>query len=443
MTTPAEAADHPDGAWPEAFDADESRLRERTVELIRLGRTDACLDMWQRPEAATEENLGWLDRMAWRAMDARDYVAAGEWGRLLALARWRSGADADGHRSVAGQSLRPTPVSRLTVAKLAHDIEQLRYLRGRGLLGEGYDAVIAAYQATAERLVAQGDFGQVPLTDADRASIGHVYNRLLHLGTAPRLGRALGDGWDRRKVQEAYLGDGCGVVVIDDLLTPEALTSLRAFCLESTVWSANRYAHGRLGAFFRDGFNCPLLLQIAEELADALPQVIGDRYPLRQLWAFKNGAELPRSGHTHADFAAVNVNFWITPTEANLDPGSGGLIVHRADAPPDWDFDTYNGRPDIIGSYLETRQVGAIRIPYRANRAILFNSDLFHGTDGIRFRPGYENRRINITMLYGERADDVHHRNPQGDRGSGVRGAGGGAAAWRSGAFARARAGRG
>ncbi|MFI8519933.1 hypothetical protein ACIGEZ_19155 [Streptomyces sp. NPDC085481] len=416
---------------------DAAEVRDTTLRLARLGHTDECLDLWRRPETATDENLAWLDRVAWEAMDARDYATAGELGRVLALARWRSGADADGRPTTSAESLRPLPVPHLSVAKLRHDIEQLRYLRARGLLGEGYDLVIGRYETVAERLVAEGEFGQTPMADEDRAAIGHVYNRLLHLGTAPRLDRALACGWDRTAVQARYLGDGFGVVVIDDLLTPEALDSLRAFCLESTVWSANRYAHGRLGAFFRDGFNCPLLLQIAEELAEALPEVIGHRYPLRQLWAFKNGPDLPRSGHTHADFAAVNVNFWITPTEANLDPGSGGLLVHRADAPADWDFDTYNGRPDIIGSYLETRQVGAVRIPYRANRAVLFDSDLFHGTDGVRFRPGYENRRINITMLYGERADDVHHRNPQGD--SGLPTGAGGAAAWRSGAFTRAR----
>ncbi|MDO0939124.1 hypothetical protein QQY66_48250 [Streptomyces sp. DG2A-72] len=42
--------------------------------------------------------------------------------------------------------------------------------------------------------------------------------------------------------------------------------------------------------------------------------------------AFKNGPDLPRSGQTQADFAAVNVNFWISPTEANLAPDSGGLV---------------------------------------------------------------------------------------------------------------------
>lgn len=117
--------------------------------------------------------------------------------------------------------------------------------------------------------------------------------------------------------------------------------------------------------------------------------------------------------------------------------------MHRADAPPDWDFDTYNGSPDLIWSYLRSRHVRSVEIPYRANRAIVFNSDLFHGTAGVRFKPGYENRRINITMLYGERADDVHHRNPQADPDIGARTAAAAATgAWRSAAFARARGAR-
>jgi len=34
---------------------------------------------------------------------------------------------------------------------------------------------------------------------------------------------------------------------------------------------------------------------------------------------------------------------------------------------------------------------------------VVFNSDLFHATDEFHFRDGYENRRINITMLFGLR----------------------------------------
>ena len=44
-----------------------------------------------------------------------------------------------------------------------------------------------------------------------------------------------------------------------------------------------------------------------------------------------------------------------------------------------------------------------VTIPYRANRAVIFDSDLFHKTDRIDFKSGYLNRRINVTMLYGDR----------------------------------------
>ena len=90
-----------------------------------------------------------------------------------------------------------------------------------------------------------------------------------------------------------------------------------------TIWSTNRYSHGRLGSFFHDGFTSPLLLQIADDLRTALPRVIGDRHRLRQAWGFKDGCTLPGRS-THADFAAVNVNFWVTPDDANLDDISGG-----------------------------------------------------------------------------------------------------------------------
>jgi hypothetical protein len=227
-----------------------------------------------------------------------------------------------------------------------------------------------------------------------------------------------------------------GLVVVDDFLSVEVLDELRLFCLESTIWFANRYGHGRLGAFFNDGFNSPLLLQIAEGLREAFPRVIVDRYPLRQLWAFKNGEYLPGGSTTHADFAAVNVNFWITPAEANLDAESGGLLVYDVDAPPSWDFVMYNGRQDLIDQYLRQQNARPVVIPYRENRAIIFNSDLFHASAGLRFRPGYENRRVNITMLYGDRENDEHHANVGHELGQGPSLM---QSAWRSSAFSRAR----
>jgi hypothetical protein len=193
------------------------------------------------------------------------------------------------------------------------------------------------------------------------------------------------------------------LVVIDRFLTDDALESLRAFCLESTVWSTNRYDHDRLGSFFRDGFNCPLLVQIAEELRAAFPRVIGRRR-VTQIWGYKYASTQPALP-PHADFAAVNVNFWITPDEANLQRNAGGLVVYDVDAPRDWDFPTYNRNAAKIRELLAARKARPRRIAYRCNRAVIFDSDLFHATPALRFREGYENRRINVTFLYGDRHD--------------------------------------
>ena len=105
----------------------------------------------------------------------------------------------------------------------------------------------------------------------------------------------------------------------------------------------------------------------------------------------------------HADFAAVNVNFWVTPDEANLDEDSGGLIVWNKRMPPDWELWRYKDDIPAIREFLSNSRAKSLDVPYRQNRAVMFNSDLFHETGRLNFRDGYENRRINVTMLFGQR----------------------------------------
>ena len=106
------------------------------------------------------------------------------------------------------------------------------------------------------------------------------------------------------------------------------------------------------------------------------------------------------------DAAAVNVNFWITPNEANLDLTCGGVTVWDKEAPKDWDFRAYNDRqhkPKIM-DFLRSSGASPVTVPYRENRALIFNSDLFHESDRCVFRDGYQFRRINVTFLYGHRS---------------------------------------
>lgn len=409
-------------AWPAAMPS----LRDHALERLAAGHGAEAQALIAAELQRGGDAVRWLSDRIVEAMTAPDLRPAGVMAAALA-AHQRGPAPGDPATAAT---------RRITLPKLRHDIAQYRLLRGIGALGPDFDATIAAHEAALARHAALGENASAPMDALDLATLDAAYGRIVHREDAPRLpGGALAAHWDRDHAQRTYLSGRTGVLVIDDFLAPEALARLERFCLRSTCWFGNRYADGRLGAFFFSGFNCPLLLQIAEEIRDALPAVIGPRYPLRQLWAFKNTGVLPPDSTIHADFAAVNVNFWITPDDANLDPDSGGMVVYDIDAPASWDFATYNERIDIIRDYLRARRPGALRVPYKRNRAIIFNSDLFHATEAVRFRDDYRSHRINVTMLYGDRADDAHR--PPADDGSADIGLD--RNAWRSAAFARTR----
>ena len=378
-------------------------------------RNDAALRRVQAPAAAAEDGVEAGDRADVDGIEELD-AAINE--ALCADDLQRAGERAARYAELSrGTRFYPVPRDRdpdlpepvhsgrvLTPAKLVHDIEQLRYLQSRGVVAFDVAPIVDAYEDILDTLRPLGADARVPLIGPARDKIGYVYARLAHVRETPRVARALSEAWAPAAVEAAYLDARPHFVVVDDFLSPEALREMRLFCLESTVWSTNRYAHGRLGSFFRDGFNCPLLIQIAEELRAAFPRIVGARHRLTQLWGYKHTTTQPALS-PHADFAAVNVNFWITPDEANLDPTEGGLVVYDVDAPRDWAFDSYNKDARRIRAFLAERGAKATRIPYKCNRAVVFDSDLFHATPAVRFRDGYEQRRINVTALFGERND--------------------------------------
>jgi tetratricopeptide (TPR) repeat protein len=223
----------------------------------------------------------------------------------------------------------------------------------------------------------------------------------LHIVGGSRLKNRVINPDNAGEASRQWLKSDPHIVVIDNLLTQEALAQLRRYCLGSCVWQTS-YAQGYLGAFPESGFAAPLLAQVAEELSSTFCDIFAD-HRLRYHWGFKYDSKLDGIG-IHADEAAVNVNFWITPDSANRDPQSGGLVVWDKAAPLEWDFAKFNADEKAAYDFLAQKQAGAITIPYRANRAVIFDSNLFHKTDKICFAEGYENRRINITMLYGRRA---------------------------------------
>ena len=297
--------------------------------------------------------------------------------------------------------LRRDPAARRTsLHNLRLESEQLEHLLALGRIEPSYGAELDAYREIIEALSGPGFPGhRRELTDAQFRRIGRTMHRWIHTGpTAAVESGALNPEVDFAEVERRYR-ESQGVAVVDGFLSPEALLALRAYCLETTFWFDYRKAGGYSGAYMEQGFGSELLLQLAAELRAALPGLLGP-HRLGQMWAYIYDSAM--SGITpHADQAALNLNFWLTPDSANLDLRTGGLVIYTREAPADWDFAAYNSRPWDIEVFV--RGSGSVVVPHRCNRLVMFNSNLIHKTDSFRFRPGLENRRINVTMLFGER----------------------------------------
>ncbi len=231
--------------------------------------------------------------------------------------------------------------------------------------------------------------------------LAFFYRNRVHLEPGSTVaGGALNPDLDGEALTAKYQSKDPEFLVIDNFLSSDALQALRDYCTYSTIWHQDRPS-GYLASTLPENFACPLLFQISNELAALLPDVI-KTHRLAYAWGFKYDSALT-GVPVHADDAVVNVNFWLTRDEANRSPETGGLIIWDKKPPADWKYEEYNNSTGIDGirEFLNTEGANGIRIPHRANRVVIFDSDLFHETDYIDFKDDYLSRRVNVTLLYG------------------------------------------
>lgn len=377
------------GCFEAALRADPTYVSahyNRAVALLRLDDTQEAIKAFSRAAQLEPQHyeahrvLGFL------------WLAQGERGRALdhfaCTYELRRGDD---RTTIAQNSL-----TTATRQKLEHDAEQFLYLSRHTRERLRFELLARSYRAVAEQLANAA----APLSDAQLDALGEDYNAAIHLREAPEVA---GGAVNKRADQAALAAqfDVQGAIFVDDLLTPPALASLRRFLLESTIWHDFSHIEGFVASYLEDGLACPLVLQIADELRHAFSEILGP-HALSQAWAFK-GLRPQAAVDVHADDAAISVNFWVTPTEANLKPGSGGLVVCLAPPPSDWEIKDYDADQGRIVTFLEQNASRRLIVPYARNRAALFRSRLFHYSDRPEFASEYENRRINLTLLYGGR----------------------------------------
>jgi tetratricopeptide (TPR) repeat protein len=361
----------------------------RGVALQKLGRMREAI-------AAMTTSVG-LEPGNYDAHRALGFLrlAGGERDRALDhLARTyelRRGEDRDGSALAS--------ITHASRRKLVHDAAQLRHIAGVKRDGKRFELLARAYDMVARELPEERI---VALSSEQLDMLGEDYNCAIHIAAAPAIdGPAVSPTLDRVRIGRDLAGETGqgGATFVDGLLTPPALARLRRYLLESTIWHDFSHIGGFVATYLEDGLACPLVLQIADELRAALPDVLGP-YPLSQAWAFK-GLEGSAAVAAHADDARWSVNLWLTPDAANLDPASGGLVVCRTPPPADWEIRGYDADAAEIDAFMARHAADSLAVPYGENRAVLFEARLFHRSDAPSFAPEYVNHRINLTLLYG------------------------------------------
>lgn len=335
--------------------------------------------------------------------------------------------------AIEGKSLPEQLIARgggltyTTAYKLQHDLEQAEYLADilqdakeakffRNIVAPTYRKLLEVSIPPLDELTRTLGLYAFTLSDKQATHIDKVYNKALYKPNIDELKDETGKDillinpkLDTGTAERQWFGQEAshkhpGIIVIDDLLSQDALAALQRILWESTVWYQTKLPlkfGGYVGAYIDDGLHDRLLLQLATELSSRLPRILKG-HPLKYLWAYKYDSDYTGI-NLHADQAAVNVNIWLTPDTANLDPESGGLVVYTAKPPVDWDFAEYNTATELVREQLlRPTNFANVTIPYRCNRAVIFDSALFHQTDQFKFRKGYTNRRINLTLLYGD-----------------------------------------
>ncbi|KAL7543289.1 hypothetical protein ACHAXR_012607 [Thalassiosira sp. AJA248-18] len=331
-----------------------------------------------------------------------------------------------------------------TEYKLKHDLEQARYLAKQlqhsdPQMSNYFESqVIPIYEQVLQKIPPLTELkrtkGLYAFTKEDYAlGIGNVYNKALYMTSAD----ILDAGWreqgllnselDWESIQRDWFGESDkvqidsatatakettppsipGVIIIDDLFTPQTLSILRKLLLRNTHWFQTKtpLEFGKyVGSYIDDGLNDPIFLELAKQLHQSMPRLMKGHY-LKYMWAYKYDSEWESGINLHADQAAVNVNMWLSMDEADLEEEGygGGLVVFTAKPPSHWDFESYNTNTDfVVEELLRPTNFANVTVQHKPNRAVIFDSALFHQTDKYKFKKGYENGRINLTLLFGE-----------------------------------------
>jgi hypothetical protein len=284
-------------------------------------------------------------------------------------------------------------------ARLLHDIAQFYFLQKKGLLDSGNEQLINAYLDVLES--APENSNESMLFDVPNNTSKEFlknYNQLIYFDkSANKCKKAINPEIDWACVDLGFCKNLKEFVVLDNFLTKEALNELYMFCLLSTIWEQINTVND-FYATISNGLASPLIFQIAYELCSILPNSLSELC-LMDGWAVKYCGKESEVG-VHADRGNFTLNFWITPDNANLAQGTGGMSIWNKHFPNTFFDLCEEEKKAFVKEVLREPNIKSTTIDYKCNRAIIFRSSLAHGTEPYKFSSHYSAHRMNITLLF-------------------------------------------
>ena len=197
------------------------------------------------------------------------------------------------------------------------------------------------------------------------------------------------------------------VAVIDRVFTAEALRQVRKTLAASPEWHVPDW--GRDAWDLANGFQRlvdPQIVGAADLCVETARRADMGAVRLTSCFAIRcngNAGLLP-----HADAADIVLNVWLTPDRFNCVPGSGGMTFWNRPVPEGVPKESFTNAAWVRRYLALSGPASRLQIPYRENRAVLFDGRMIHQSQPISFTSERsEEFRLNLTFAM----DYLHDRD--------------------------------
>lgn len=204
---------------------------------------------------------------------------------------------------------------------------------------------------------------------------------------------------DWPQIRQSYDDSDEAYVVIDSFLPTVMAHQLHKELVQNPMWRiknpVSKHLHNRQP-------KTNMTRTIVPELQHIFAQHFDAKLQVDDFWAMMYSRN--SDGNVHADFGDLTLTYWLTPEEFNKDPGTGGLILYDVRRPDGMKVNEFLSAGEASARYVQMHSSGdPTTIPYRFNRAVLFNPRIFHKSDSPHFDITDPMRmRLNLTLSFSD-----------------------------------------